>query len=258
MNVARELRINDSNFHENLFKCLGIEKTERRLLCIDDYLSSIYAIKEKYRCVDIECEDLVNKIINEGSFVIKNPYYIDKSAYFLTGFESFELYKLILDSFMYTGKYLWIYGRKNMKLFSGSYKSFFQYIEEKTLNGRDDMDGIDFRCLFLDPTSEEVHRAHPQPDLLESELSSTIYRAKTIIQDNNILKSCFRLYSNRREEIIIRIDNCIIYSLPSFDANGRPQLLTNSAFEVFSVNSKKGKECVKKFEKIWNESKKWD
>ena len=61
-----------------------------------------------------------------------------------------------------------------------------------------------------------------------------------------------------REEIIIRIDNCIIYSLPSFDANGRPQLLTNSAFEVFSVNSKKGKECVKKFEKIWNESKKWD
>ena len=258
INIARELNISDVNFTSKLLKCLYIKSTPKRITLISSFKKQVNEIKEKYRCVDIECEDIVNKLINEGSFVINNPYYRDRTAYFLTGFESFELYKVLLDSFMYTGKYLWIYGRKNMKLFSGSYKNFFHYLEEKTLNGREDMDGIDFRCLFLDPSSKEVSRAHPQPELLEAELKSTIYRADSFIKDNNILKKCFRLYENRREEIIIRIDNCIIYSLPSFDAQGRPQLLTNTAFEVFSVESKKGKECIEKFENIWNAAKGWD
>lgn len=154
---------------------------------------------------------------------------------------------------MYTGKHLWIYGRKNMKLFGGSFSSFFKYLEEKT--AFEGMAGIDFRCLFLDPDSPEVEKAHLQQDIFKAELTATILRAKTVVKDNVQLQQCFRLYSNKRDEIIIRLDNCIIYSRPSFDANGYPQLLTNSGFEVFSTKSDKGKECVKKYENIWNNSK---
>lgn len=258
MNVARELDISDEEFDKKLLKCLNLRCTDKRLSLISDFKLSINEIKEQFRCVDIECEDLVNKLVANGSFVIDNPYYQDRTAHFLTGFESFDLYKVLLDSFMYTGKYLWIYGRKNMKLFSGNYKDFFRYLEEKSINEKENMDGINFKCLFLDPASKEIKRAHPQPKLLESELKSTIYRANSIIHNNAVLKKCFRLYDNRRNEIIIRIDNCIIYSLPSFDSNGCPQFLTNTAFEVFSVDSEKGKKCVDKFQKVWNEAKEWN
>ena len=44
---------------------------------------------------------IVNKLINNGSFVVNNPYFKDKTAYFLTGFESFELYKVLIESFMF-------------------------------------------------------------------------------------------------------------------------------------------------------------
>lgn len=255
MNIAREIRIGHENFNSMLLKSFNLGRSSKRTSLINRYKESISEINERFRNVDVECEDFVNKLINNNSFVIKNPYFRDKTAYFLSGFESFELYKIITEFFMYTGKYLWIYGRKNMKLFSGSYKKFFMYLEEKTLNNNQNMDGIDFRCLFLDPSSKEVSRAHPQPELLEAELNSTLIRAKFVIQDNEILKKCFRLYSSRREEIIIRLDNCIIYSLPSFDANGCPQLLTNTSFEVFSVDSIKGKECVRKYETVWNNAK---
>jgi len=83
-------------------------------------------------------------------------------------------------------------------------------------------------------------------------LEATILRAKDVIGLNSQFQKCFRFYSNRREEIIIRVDNSIIYSRPNFDAHGRPQLLTNTAFEVFGVKSTKGKECIDKFESIWS------
>lgn len=258
MNIAREIRFDNENFNFMFLNSFELKSTDKRENDIHEFKNSILLIKEKFRNIDVECEDFVNKLVHSDSFVIKNPYFRNKTAYFLSGFESFELYKLLIDSFMYTGKYLWIYGRKNMKLFSGSYKEFFKYLEEKTLNNNESMDGIDFRCMFLDPDSKEIFRAHPQPDLLETELKATIVRAKAVIRDNYILKKCFRLYSNRREEIIIRLDNCIIYSLPSFDANGRPQLLTNIGFEVFSIDSKKGKECIKRFENVWESAKQFD
>lgn len=253
MNVAREINFNHKNFSDVLFDCFEISATEKNKQKLQRYRKAILDIKDKFRQVDIQCEDFVDKLTHNESFVIENPFYRGKTAFFLSGFESFDLYKTIIDSFMYTGKFLWIYGRKNMKLFGGSFNSFFKYLEEKS--SFDGMAGIDFRCLFLDPDSPEVEKAHLQQDIFKSELTATILRAKSVVKDNTQLQKCFRLYSNKREEIIIRLDNCIIYARPSFDANGYPQLLTNSGFEVFSCRSEKGKECIKKFENIWENAK---
>jgi len=110
------------------------------------------------------------------------------------------------------------------------------------------------RCLFLDPTSSEVEYAHIKPSLLRTELRSNIERALDIINDNPMLSESFRKYSGKRDEIIIRLDNAIIYSRPIFDHNGRPQILTNIGFEVFSADSEKGKKCIDKFLSVWEAS----
>lgn len=164
----------------------------------------------------------------------------------------YDLWKTIVHSFLYTGKYLWIYGRKNMKLFGGNFRELFDYLEEKSTNSN--MSGIDFRCLFLNPNSAEVKHAHSQQDIFLEELKVTIRRAENQIGDNQVIKNCFRMYENRREEVIIRLDNCIIYSKPHFDKNGYPQFMTDSKFEVFSASSDRGKECIQKFCAIWDAS----
>ena len=253
MNIAREINFNHKNFSSLFFECFEIPNSEIGRQELQRYKKSILDTKDKFRQVDIQCEDFVDKLAHNESFVVENPFYRDKTAFFLTGFESFDLYKTIIESFIYTGKYLWIYGRKNMKLFGGSFGSFFKYLEEKS--SFDGMEGIDFRCLFLDPDSPEVEKAHIQQDIFKSELVATILRAKSVVKDNTKIQKCFKLYSNKREEIIIRLDNCIIYAKPNFDANGYPQLLTNSGFEVFSAKSEKGKECIKKYENIWNNAR---
>ena len=165
---------------------------------------------------------------------------------------TFELWKIIIQSFLYTGKYLWIYGRKNMKLFGGNFNELFQYLDEKSM--MPNMDGIDFKLMFLNPDSDEVNFAHKDQDIFKSELRTTMLRAKKIIGTNTVLQKCCRLYSNKRDEIIIRIDNSIIYCKPHFDIKGNPNIMTNAAFEVFSVFSKKGQHCVQKYMDVWNKA----
>lgn len=246
----KEIKFGVHDFGEELFKALLIERNDANNNEVAVYIETVKKIQEKHRLIAPECEDFVDRLMHNDAFIMENPIFHNKSAFFLTGFESFDLYKAITDSFLYTGKYLWIYGRKNMKLFGGNYVKLFKFLKEKAL-ANDLMDGIDFRCLFLDPNSDEVTRAHPQQKIFKTELEVTILRAQDVIGDNMRFAKCFRMYSNKREEIIIRLDNCIICSHPTFDANGRPQLLTNSSFEVFSTYSDKGKECIKKYEAVW-------
>lgn len=254
MNVAREIRLRKDSFATEFINAFNLFNTEHNRNRIERYYNEVIAIKNQFKNVDAQCEDIVEKLIHSGSFALENPYYRDKTAFFLTGFESFELYKIIIDSFLYSGKYLWIYGRKNMKLLSGNYNNFFTYLTEKAFESNLGMEGIDFRCLFLNPNSEEVKRAHRQQEIFIPELQASILRAKAVVGQNDELKKCFRMYSVRRDEIIIRLDNCVIYSRPMFDANGQPQLLTNTGFEVFSVQSEKGQRCINKFETVWNTS----
>lgn len=251
MNVAREIRFNGPSFIADFINSFEIESTAKVRQQIKHFYNEITNIKERFRAIDIECEDLIDQFLSDEAFFIENPYFRDKTAFFLTGFESFELYKILVDNFLYTGKYFWIYGRKNMKLFSGNYERLFRYLDEKSFVDPEQMDGIDFRCLFLDPDSEEVKFAHKQPDILASELRTCIMRAQSVVNGIPRIKRCFRSYSTRREEIIIRLDNCIIYSRPIFDAYGRPQLLTNSSFEVLSAKSERGTALINKFKQVW-------
>lgn len=249
MNIAREININGTNFGTTFIKCFELRDSSYTRNALANFTEKIEIIREKYRQVDTQCEDFVDLLISNNAFRKESPIYRNKTAYFFTGFETFDLWKAIVQSFLYTGKYLWIYGRKNMKLFGGNFNDLFEYLEEKSVN--EDMFGIDFRCLFLNPESDEVKYAHKQQDIFPQELDATIKRAKHQIGNNTILQKCFRMYSNRRDEVIIRLDNCIIYSKPHFDENGHPQIMTDAKFEVFSASSQRGQECIEKYNAIW-------
>ena len=253
MNIAKEIDFCKDSFEADFLEAFSIKKSRYTESFIDMYKKKVDETKEKYRKIDIQCEDLIEKLIEDDKFTINSPYYRDKVAYFLSGFETFELWKAIIQSFLYTGKYLWIYGRKNMKLFGGNFNELFEYLDQKAV--QPNMAGIDFKVLFLDPTGEEVHYAHKDQDIFESELRTTISRAKKTIGSNKILQQCFKMYSNRREEIIIRVDNCIIYAKPHFDINGMPNIMTNSKFEVFSATSDRGKECIDKYLAVWDKAR---
>lgn len=250
MNIAREININSENFETSFIRSFYLSDSSYTRSVLSSFIQNIEAIKEKYRQVDIQCEDFVDLLISNNAFRVESPIYRNKTAYFLTGFETFDLWKAVVQSFLYTGKYLWIYGRKNMKLFGGNFQELFDYLEEKSVN--EDMYGIDFRCLFLNPKSDEIKYAHKQQDIFLQELDATIKRAKHQIGDNLVLQRCFRMYSNRREEVIIRLDNCIIYSKPHFDENGQPQIMTDTKFEVFSASSQRGQQCIEKYCGIWD------
>lgn len=252
MNMAKEIDFYKDSFNTEFIEAFSLTKSEYTILCLKDYKEEINKIKEQYRHIDIQCEDLIEKLVSIDKFTLSSPYYRDKVAYFLSGFETFELWKAIMQSFLYTGKYLWIYGRKNMKLFGGNFNELFEYLDKMAMQPK--MAGIDFKVLFLNPTADEVHYAHKDQDIFESELKTTITRAKRTIGSNKVLQQCFKMYSNRREEIIIRVDNCIIYAKPHFDINGMPNIMTNSKFEVFSVFSDKGKECIEKYLAVWEKA----
>lgn len=250
MNVAREININRENFETTFLESFDLRDSSYTRSALSSFIKNVEAIKEKHRQLDVQCEDFVDLLMSNSAFQIESPIYRNKTAYFLTGFETFDLWKTVVHSFLYTGKYLWIYGRKNMKLFGGNFKELFKYLEEKSVS--EDMCGIDFRCMFLNPESEEVKCAHMHQDIFSQELDTTIKRAKRQIGDNPVLQKCFRMYSNRREEVIIRLDNCIIYSKPHFDENGQPQIMTDMRFEVFSTSSQRGKSCIEKYCAVWD------
>lgn len=252
MNIAKEIDFCKDSFETDFMEAFSIDKSTDIDSYIHMYKKKVCETKEKYRQIDIQCEDLIEKLTEDDKFTINSPFYRDKVAYFLSGFETFELWKAVIQSFLYTGKYLWIYGRKNMKLFGGNFNELFEYLDQKAV--QPNMDGIDFKVLFLNPTADEVHYAHKDQDIFESELRTTIARAKRTVGTNKILQQCFKMYSNRREEIIIRVDNCIIYAKPHFDINGMPNIMTNSKFEVFSASSDRGKECISKYLDVWDKA----
>lgn len=165
MNIAREIDFYKDSFEIDFLEAFSLKNTTYTESCLNAFKNEVTETKEKYRKIDVQCEDFVEKLITIDKFTINSPFYRDKVAYFLSGFETFELWKAIIQSFLYTGKYLWIYGRKNMKLFGGNFNELFEYLDQKSV--RPNMDGIDFKILFLNPSAEEVQHAHVDQDIFE-------------------------------------------------------------------------------------------
>ena len=78
MNVAREINFNYKNFTDVFLDCFGIVSSEKNKQRLQRYKKAILDIKDKFRQVDIQCEDFVDKLTQNEAFIVENPFYRDK------------------------------------------------------------------------------------------------------------------------------------------------------------------------------------
>ncbi len=160
-----------------------------------------------------------------------------------SGFETQNLYDVLLKN---ANKRLWFFGRKNRKLFSTENRDFFQKL------GPAQKKGLDFRCLFLNPNSENIKKAQRGIEF-KNKLLICIKEAQNVLSLNNVnYKSVCKFYSTQRTDEIIIIDNVVLYSHITYSDDEYPCPLTKAPFYMINVESSIGKEYYEKFENAWN------
>lgn len=167
-------------------------------------------------------------------------------AFFDHGYETFELYSTITKI---AQKRLYIFGRKNRKIFDRTqYESFFQSLAQR-LDNR-----FDLKVLFLDPNApaEIIGRSSYANDFSVT-LEQCIRKAVEKLQSVGIAPSkVCRMYSVDRPCCIVVIDDAVLCAPIHRDPDGTIKRTTDAAFSVVSGYSSCGQELLKTFLKYWN------
>ena len=114
MNFAREINVTESDFTEKFIQGFDLHDSSYVRNILDNFIKRTEEIKEKHRQIDVQCEEFVELLTSNDAFRAESPIYRNRTAFFLTGFETFDLWKSVVQSFLYTGKYLWIYGKRSI------------------------------------------------------------------------------------------------------------------------------------------------
>lgn len=180
-----------------------------------------------------------NLLINLSSEGIKPIKLDDIEAEFEEGYETYEFYNAVLKS---AKERLYIYGRKNRKLFTKNNTK----IKELLSNN------VDFKCLFLsDKANASILKIAQDNDNFEEDLQKVINNVKDKYKDNI---ECFKKYDFQQLKRIIIVDNAIIVSDVEFQ-NGKVKHFTKGSFKVYDANSVEGISLTNEFNKVWDISK---
>ncbi len=193
--------------------------------------------------------DLISSFQKHNFKMINNSKIIQFASDKYNAFETNSFYEILLQE---ADKHLWIWGRKNSKLFSigNSNNWFFNDLQRKIKNG------FDFKCLFLNPfsNSETLKKAQKDKEDFENDLKICIRKAKEKCGENYY--DICRFYDFNREcDVILRVDNQIIFTPIIKDSKGLPEHLTGSEFYITDVNSVLGKKLLKNFDEAWVNAK---
>ncbi len=167
---------------------------------------------------------------------------------FSEGFESHAVYE---SAFKNAQKRLYIYGRKNRKVFDKEHWWFYEELNKKKDNG------LDFKCLFLDPQSSNdvIGSAHADEDFLD-QLNACIENATKVLGRFGVVVSeHLRYYGRPRAFSIVVVDDAILFRPIEYDSNGKAKRLTKSSFTLTSTSTSVGKSLEENFIAIWDSSK---
>jgi hypothetical protein len=190
----------------------------------------------------------LQKVINALEQRGMTPPAIGRVACFKDGFESHDLYEIVLSE---AEQRLYIFGRKNRKLFD---KDHWQQLAG--LPGRLKA-GLDFRCLFLDPAAPATVLAHEHQDAdFPAQLSTCIRQAIGTIRSFGLDPGTLcRCYSTRREREIVVVDGVVLFTPVTRSPDGTAVRLTRCGFELVDGGSLIGHELVREFEAVWSGAK---
>lgn len=185
-----------------------------------------------------------------GRYGLPEPI-IGNHVYFSSGFESHNVYSTAYD--LATTR-IWIWGRKNRKVFDKEHKEFFKALESRIKAG------FDFRVLFLDPNSkpEIISKAH-QDDDFPLQLEKGIKGAQTICSNCGIdFQEISRKYSGLRNTGMVIVDDAVLYSPIQYDKDGCVEPLTKAPFSIVGTGSRLGSDLERSFLSCWKTSAKFN
>lgn len=163
----------------------------------------------------------------------------DGVAKFESGYETYDFYNAILSC---VKEKLYIYGRKNRKLFTKNNAKIKELLDNN----------IDFKCLFLsDKSNSSILKMAQENDNFESDLNSIISSVKEKYAD---YINCFRKYDFQQLKRIIIIDDIAIYAPVTFE-NGNVKHFTKGEFIICDDGTYDAITLLNEFKKIWDISK---
>ncbi len=163
-----------------------------------------------------------------------------------SGFETQKLYEILLRL---ADKRLYVFGRKNRKLFSTENRSYFEDLNRRIENG------FDFKCMFIDPSYTGIKKAQ-KGDNFSKKLITCLCEAEEVLTNNDVdPQNVCKLYSCERTEHIIIIDNVVLYSPITYSNDEYPHPLTKAPFYILDIDNPIGQKYYKHFEDVWTNSK---
>jgi len=240
-NVHNKMIALDKPSHKNENSLL-----EHFEMCWNRYSTRIKETIDDYanRGTSMNKEQFIEELDSNG-FI---EHHDGNITFYEKGFEDYPLYEILLKN---AQKRLWIFGRKNKKLFDQRNNKYWKGLKEKKLTG------LDVRCLFLDPDSAEeiLHRAQDKTEF-QINLKLCIIDAYDKIKLGGVEPADIcRTYSFERKEAIMIIDDVVLFSQIHYTDFGKPSHLTDAAFNVVSIVDEIGKYYFSYFKKSWSKAK---
>lgn len=177
-----------------------------------------------------------------------NEPQLGSQIFFESGFESHMLYSVALEE---AKDRLWIFGRKNRKIFDKEHQDHLIKLAERI------KDGFDFRILFLDKNSPKhvLDCAHLDSDF-KSQLERSHNQAINALKEVgiNATNHC-RSYSITRTMSLVIVDDAVVYAPIKVNNQGIAERLTKASFSIVNSTSPIGVELIEGFQNQWDVSK---
>ena len=205
----------------------------------EGYIESLAEVRESI----LQDDDILSYVLRLGEecdmkATEGNVYRVD------SGFETYRLYDYILRN---TRSRLWVFGRKNKKLFDRTNLQHFRSFAEK------DPSLFSFRCLFLDPSPKNTNLTNAQKKShFETALRTCIDDAVDLLEEVGMTPSeRIRFYRIVRNDAVIISDNTVFFENVRYDADMRPMHLTGTGFFLTSADTCIGRHFLDIFTDIW-------
>ncbi len=172
---------------------------------------------------------------------------IGKTVNFEEGFESHAIYEAIFNSAI---KRLYVFGRKNRKVFDKDHWWFYEKLKDKVDNG------FDFRCLFLNSNAPEhvLEVAHQDKNFID-QLNTCIDNAISTLGKFGLSSHKFiKKYNTQRTFEIIVVDDAVLFAPIQFDNKGKTKKLTKSPFTITNIDTSQGRIMLENFNMAWDKA----
>jgi len=170
---------------------------------------------------------------------------IGKTVNFKEGFESHAVYEAVFNN---ATERLYVFGRKNRKVFDKDHWWFYEKLNDKVKNG------FDFRCLFLNPNAPKhvLEIAHHDEDF-DCQLNNCINKAISTLEKFGLPQEKYiRKYNTQRTFEIIVIDDAVLFTPIQFDKDGKTKRLTKAPFTITNIYTNQGKAMLENYIMTWD------